>query len=162
MTKLVSTVCIDASKEATWAVLAKLEDISLWSEPVLSASCNDIGTRGIGSVRTCNLKGSMTITEQIVGWNEGNSLTYLAFNAPMMKSAKNTWSVTSQGGKSLLTSEAELVFKGGIFGRLLARLAAPAMRKMSQDGLAAFKYLVEHGHAYEGKHSTLPRAPVGC
>jgi hypothetical protein len=33
---------------------------------------------------------------------------------------------------------------------------------MGADALAAFKYLVENGKPYEGKHSSLPRVPVTC
>jgi uncharacterized membrane protein len=35
MIKLEASVCIEAPADIVWARLAKLEDIQLWSEPVL-------------------------------------------------------------------------------------------------------------------------------
>jgi hypothetical protein len=39
MIRLFASVCIEAPVEIVWARLAKLEDIRLWSESVLHASC---------------------------------------------------------------------------------------------------------------------------
>jgi hypothetical protein len=47
-------------------------------------------------------------------------------------------------------------------GKLLEPLMGLAMRRMAPNSLAAFKYLVENGRSYGGKHSTLPRAAVSC
>jgi hypothetical protein len=79
-----------------------------------------------------------------------------------MKRAVNRWSVMAHGEQSLLTSEAEVEIKGGMFGRILEPILAPLMRSMAPNALAGFKYLVEHGHPYEGKASELPRAPAIC
>jgi len=75
---------------------------------------------------------------------------------------EHRWSVLPQGERSLLTSEAELEFKGGIFGRALALVMAPLMRRMAPGALASFKYLVEHGQPYTGKAAQLPRASTSC
>jgi hypothetical protein len=81
---------------------------------------------------------------------------------PLMKRATNTWSVYPRGDKTLLTSRAELVLKGGIFGQFIEPVMMLMMRRMAPDSLAAFKYLVENGRPYAGKHSELPRAPISC
>jgi len=52
--------------------------------------------------------------------------------------------------------------KGGPFGRLLEPIMALAFRRMGSNSLAAFKYLVENGRPYAGKHSDLPRAAATC
>jgi hypothetical protein len=79
-----------------------------------------------------------------------------------MKRAVNRWSVIPQGAKSLLTSEAELVIEGGVFGKILEPILGPLIRRTAPNALAGFKYLVEHGHPYHGKASELPRAPATC
>jgi hypothetical protein len=162
MIKLSSSVCIEAPAGIVWAQLAKLEDIQLWSEAVLHASCDGAVSRGVGAERTCKLAGNRIIREQWVAWDEGRSFTYEGFGIPMMKHARNRWSVVPHGEKSLLTSEAELVIRGGVLGRMLEPILGPLMRRMAPNALAGFKYLVEHGHPHNGKASELPKASATC
>lgn len=162
MLKMIGTACINASSEKTWEVLSDIENMHQWSESVLSATCGDKAKRGVGAERTCKLKNNITIVERWVSWNEGSSFTYEGFNLPLVKSAKNTWSVVSDNGKTLLTTESVVILKGGIFGRILEPLMKLIAIKMGGDALAAFKYLVENDKPFDGKHSILPRVPVGC
>ena len=60
----------------------------------------------------------------------------------------------AKNGKTLLTTESEVVLKGGIFGKILEPLMLLISKKMGSDALSAFKYLVENGQPYEGKHSS--------
>jgi ligand-binding SRPBCC domain-containing protein len=162
MIKLIASVCIEAPAEAVWARLAKLEDIQLWSEVVVHARCTGALSQGVGAERTCELVGNRTIKERWVAWDEGRSFEYEGLGIPLMNRATNRWSVVPHGEQSLLISEAEVEIKGGVFGRLLEPLLAPLMRRMAPNALATFKYLVEHGHPYQGKASELPRAPATC
>ncbi len=162
MIKLNSSACIDATVESTWKILSQIENIDLWSEPIETSFCSGDISRGIGAERTCELKGNIAIHEKWIEWDEGKSFTYLGFNIPLTKSAKNTWSVISENGKTLLTSEVEIVLKGGIFGKLLEPLMHQMSKRMGANALAAFKYLVENERPYKGKYSSLPRAPITC
>ncbi|GAC1429885.1 MAG: hypothetical protein NVSMB65_03410 [Chloroflexota bacterium] len=162
MITLHASVCIEAPAERVWARLAALEDIALWSKPVLKARCDGTVSRGVGAERTCELVGHRTIRERWLAWDEGHSFTYEGSGIPLMKRAINRWSVLPHGENSLLTSEAELEIKGGAAGRLLEPLMGPLMRRMAPTALAAFKYLVEHGQPYDGKAADLPKAPAGC
>ena len=162
MIKLFASVCIDAPAETVWARLAKLEDIQLWAEPVVWARCEGTASREVGAERTCGLVGNRTIREHWVAWDEGRSFAYEGSGIPLMQRAVNRWTVVSHGEQSLLTSEAELQIKGGVFGRILEPILAPLMRRMAPNTLARFKYLVEHGHSYAGKVSDLPLAPSNC
>jgi hypothetical protein len=163
MIRLSGSVCIDAPADAVWARLAALEDIQLWSEPVLHASCDGQRSRGVGAERTCELAGHVTITERWVRWDEGRSFAYEGFGLPLVKRATNVWSVHPEGEhQSRLTSEAALELKGGFVGRLLEPIMVAMSRRLGSESLAAFKYLVEQGRPYAGRHSELPRAPVTC
>jgi hypothetical protein len=80
-----------------------------------------------------------------------------------VKRATNVWSVHPEGAnQSLFKTEAEVELKGGLFGRLLEPVMALAFRRMGSNSLAAFKYLVETGRPYTGRHSDLPRAAATC
>lgn len=162
MVKLFASVCIEAPAATVWTRLAQLEDIQLWSDAVLHARCEGARSRGVGAERTCELLGNRTIRERWVAWDEGRSFQYEGFGLPLVQRAVNRWSVLPQGEKALLTSEAEVEFKGGLFGRVLALALAPVMRRMAPRALAGFKYLVEHGQPYEGDAAKLPRAPASC
>jgi len=162
MIKLFASVCIEAPAPTVWASLAQLEDIQLWSEAVVHARCDGAVAQGVGAERTCELAGHVTITEHWVAWEEGQSFTYEGFGIPLMKRARNHWSVIPQGEKSLLTSEAVLEIRGGVFGRLLEPFLGPVLRRTAPHALAAFKYFVETGQPYAGKAAALPRAPVTC
>lgn len=162
MIRIVNSVCIEASSDSVWQALSNLESVTLWVEPILEARCSGVTRRGVGAERVCRLKGNMTIHEKWISWNEGNSFSYIGYGMPLIKSAKNTWSIKNENGKTLLTSDAEIEFKGGIFGRLLEFAMESVMRRMGPPTLSAFKYWVENGRPYEGKHASLPKAPITC
>ena len=128
------------------------------------AICESSGevSAGVGTERTCALNNKVTITERWVTWDEGNSYTYEGFNIPLVNSAKNKWSVKTENGKSLLTTESEVTLKGGVFGIMLEPLMKLMSTKMSTNALAAFKYLVENSRSFEGKHSILSKFPIVC
>jgi len=162
MIKLFASVCIEVPAEVVWAKLAQLEDIQLWSESVLWAKCEGAFSQGVGAERICEIAGNFTIREHWVAWDEGRSFKYEGFGIPMIKRAANQWSVFPKGEKSLLTSEAELEIKGGVFGRMIEPIMGVLMRRTASNALAPFKYFVEQGHPYAGKASDLPIAPATC
>lgn len=163
MIKLSTSVCVNAPAEIVWERLATLEDIPLWSKPVLRARCNGGVARGAGAERICELSGRLTIRERWTAWDEGRSFRYEGFGIPLVKRASNYWSVQAEGERrALLVSEAEIELKGGLLGRLLEPAMRASMRKMGVQSLAAFKFLVENGRPYEGPYSRIPPAPTGC
>lgn len=160
--KLKLTACIDAPKEKVWAVLSDLAAIHLWVAPVSSAECSGERNRGVGTVRVCGLRGNVKVKEEFTAWSEGHSFTYRASDVPMVKFATNQWSVESTNGKTLVTTESEVILKGGVLGGLLVPLMRLWSRKAGTESLAALKYLVENGHAYVDSPSRLPKAPLAC
>ena len=162
MIKITSSACINANIEDTWKTLSEVDNIYMWSEPVEKSFCSGKITRGIGTERTCILKGNITINEKWIDWNEGKSFTYIGYNLPFVRFAKNTWTVISKNHKTLLTSQAEIEVKGGFIGIAFEPILHFMTRRMGANAMAAFKYLVEEGKPYKGKHSSLARAPFTC
>jgi carbon monoxide dehydrogenase subunit G len=160
MLTMTRSACIDAPVEAVWAVLSDLDAIHVWVDSIRHSSCPE-QDRGVGAVRLCELKQG-TIRETILEWDEGRSFTYRGEGAPMMKHATNRWSVEPHGTQTLVTTTAEVVLKGGVFGVLLQPLVKLMAQRMGARSLASLKYLVEHGHAYRGARRGLAPAPVGC
>ena len=81
---------------------------------------------------------------------------------PLIERATNRWTLHSEDGKTLVVSEAKIVLKGGVLGRLLEPIMRRPMKAMGPRTLASLKYLVEKGTPYPSKHSTLPIGPVTC
>jgi carbon monoxide dehydrogenase subunit G len=160
MLKMTDSACIDAPAAAVWAVLSDLESIHVWVESIRHSHC-PAQRRGVGAMRVCELK-QATIHETIVEWDEGRSFKYRGEGAPMMKSATNRWSVEARGDQTLVTSTAEVVFKGGFLGSLLEPLVRTLAGRLGAQSLAALKYLVEHGHPYAGRARELGPAPALC
>jgi hypothetical protein len=157
-----SSVCIDAPLEQVWARLARLEDIRLWSEAIVEASCAEGREHGVGAERTCRLRGGIVIRERWVAWEEGRSFTYDGVGVPLVERARNTWSVHAEGERTLVVSEAQVVFKGGRVGRLLEALLSRQLRVVGRRSLAALKHLVETGQAASVPHARLAPAPTAC
>lgn len=165
MIRIRSTACIDAPASRVWSRLCALEEIPLWSAPVLSATCPTGYSNGVGARRVCLLRGNLEIRESWSEWsNEQRYFKYEAEGIPFVKRASNRWSVQAHNpSQSLLISEAEVELRGGGMSRLLLE---PTMEKrmivMGQQSLAALKHLVETGREFNGKHSSLPVPKGAC
>jgi Polyketide cyclase / dehydrase and lipid transport len=145
-----------------WTRLARLEDIRLWSEAIVDARCEGPVSSGVGAERTCDLRGGVTITERWLRWDEGHSFVYEGIGIPLVARAVNQWTVQAEGDQTLLLSRAEVVLKGGTFGRLLEPIVGYQFTRISPRTLAAFKYLVEHGQPPTIKHAKLPPPATAC
>lgn len=162
MIRLTNVGCIDAPVEKVWAVLADLEAVDRWVEPIKRAHCGKDKSYGVGASRVCELSNGLSVTEHWTEWEEGRSFAYEASGMPMVRRATNRWTLHSENGKTLVTSEAEIVLKGGLFSRPLEFLMRPMMKSLGPRTLAALSYFVEHGEPFTGKHKKLPLAPMNC
>lgn len=160
--KVKATICINAPKEEVWQVLSDVAAIHLWVAAIESAHCEGEQKRGVGTVRVCRLKGGNTIKERWIAWEEGHSFTYQAAKIALLKSAMNQWSVEAVDGKTLLTSEATVQLRGGVFSRLLEPLVYVWSKRLGAESLASLKYLVETGRPFTGKLSDLPAFSTTC
>lgn len=163
MIRMSASVCIEASADAVWRRLAKLEDIQLWAPGIRRATCEGSHSHGVGARRRCVLVSNLVIDERWTAWEEGRSFTYEGSGLPLVKRAINTWSIVpAPGGLSLLKTDALVELEGGVFGRCLESVMRLMFKRMGRSSLAAFKYLVEHGHPYSGRISDLPRGAATC
>jgi ligand-binding SRPBCC domain-containing protein len=162
MLRMTKTACVDAPLGVVWAHLARIDQIHLWIDMIHRSYVSGDCSAGIGAVRTCELRGDRRLHEHFVAWDEGVSFTYESRDAPMMKLARNRWSVRAEGDRTLVTSEAEMRFRGGPLGWLLGFLLVPLIRVLLPNPLAKFKFWVEHGRPYEGKAWKPPRPAPLC
>jgi carbon monoxide dehydrogenase subunit G len=156
------SVCVDAPVERVWAALSDLGSIHNWSPTIRHSYCVGTQSRGVDTVRVCELGGNVTITETMTDWQEGTSFTYVGTGLPLVKRARNHWRVEAQGARTLVTTVAEVELRGGAAGRVLEPVMRIMSRRMGPASLASLKYLVEHGTPYKGKATRLLPVPSGC
>jgi carbon monoxide dehydrogenase subunit G len=162
MMKLSASVCVDAPVSKVWSALSELEAIHTWSDSIHHSYCESENSRGVDAVRVCELNGNVKIRETIVAWEEGQSFTYVGQGIPLIRRAKNKWSVEERGRKTLVTSLAEVEIKGGILGRLLEPIMLLASKQLAYKSLGAFKYLVENDEPCKGKAKNTLSVPTIC
>lgn len=143
MITMSASVCIDAPAERVWELLARLEDIVLWSDSVLAAECPTGRARGVGAKRVCVFRGGVTLTEHWTAWDEGRGFSYEGSGLPMVRTARNTWTVEAIGDMTLLRTHAEVILRGSLLGWALQPLVQLQARRMGARSLGAFKHLVE-------------------
>lgn len=161
MLRLRNSVCIEASAECVWQYLSSVENIDHWVPAIRHAHCETDQRRGAGTVRICKLE-KFDVREEFLEWEEGRSFKYRGTGALMMAWATNRWTVEPVGEKTLVTSEAEVVVKGGVFGRLLEPLVYVAVCLGLPNSLAPLKHYVETGEPFKGNPRQLPKANVVC
>lgn len=161
MLHMKTSVCIEAPAERVWHCLSKVESIDQWVPAILHAHCETDQKRGAGTVRICELD-RFTMREEFLEWEEGRSFKYRGTGAPMMEWATNRWTVEPVGDRTLVTSEAEVVVKGGVFGRLLEPIFYLATRLGLPNSLAPLKYHVETGQPFTGNPRHLPVPDAVC
>jgi hypothetical protein len=154
--------CINATAAEVWDHLARLEDITIWSENVVEAVCDGERSRGVGAERRCRIGSGATIRERWLEWDEGRGFVYEGVGVSMVARARNRWTVIPAGEQAVLVSEAEVSLKGGIVSCIASRLVARQIERVGQRTLAAFKYFVEEGEAPQVRHSRLPAPSAVC
>ncbi len=161
MINLEVSICIEAPIGRTWRWLADLEAISLWSAAVLRARCP--GERsGVGAERICDLRGGVVLRERWLEWEEGRSFTYEGRGLPLVERATNRWVLTAAGERTLLTSSSTVRLKGGATGRLLDPAIRLFARRTAARSFLPFKFLVEHGRAFDPSCDELGRVASTC
>jgi hypothetical protein len=162
MIRMTDSVCVDAPVVSVWTALSELEAIQHWSPTIQRSRCVSDHARGVDAVRACELAGNVTVTETMTDWQEGESFTNVSVGIPLVKWARNRWSVEAQGMRTLVTTTSEVEFRGGAMGRLLEPIMRHMSRRMGEASLASFKFLVEQGTPYDGDAKKLLPIPAGC
>ena len=99
MITLHSSVCIDARAADVWDRLARLEDIRLWSEAIVTARCREGRAHGVGAERTCRLTSGVVIRERWLAWDEGRSFTYEGIGVPWSRARVTRGQFTPRASK---------------------------------------------------------------
>lgn len=162
MFRMTKSACVEAPASVVWAHLSRLDQIHLWIDVIHHSYMASEAACGVGAERVCELGGQRAVRERIVAWDEGCSFTYESTDAPMMTRARNTWSVRAEGDRTLVTTEAEMEFRGGWFGLVIGHILVPLLALALPNPIVKLKFWVENGRPFTGKASALPRPVATC
>lgn len=148
MLEIKRTVDINALVDDVWRTLAKLDDVSTWSRDVTKAHYSSSQERGVGAARVCEVSGLGTLIEQVVHWQEGETLAYEISGMPsIVTSAECSWHVERKNHyQTTLTVTMIIETRLGVIGALMEKFTlAPKLCATLGEAVAQFKYYVETG-----------------
>jgi uncharacterized protein YndB with AHSA1/START domain len=152
MSKVSTSVYIDAPSEAVWEVLADLGGISRWNPGVAQSRVTSERADGEGATRHCDLQNPRGyLEERAFNWRdgEGYSIDVTKSNFPIKRNVVD-FSIhpESDGTRAIVSVDYELRY--GPIGVLAdALLVRRQYRRGFNDLLAGLKYYVETGEVVD-------------
>ncbi|KZL15853.1 Polyketide cyclase / dehydrase and lipid transport [Pseudovibrio axinellae] len=150
---------INGSAAEVWEVLADFSAVDTWVPFVESSHIEGTVERGVGIERRCDIGKAGNISETVIDWQEGESLSYRVSGFGPMKGLLNKWTVVETSpSTSLVTVELRYKVKFGLLGRLLnfLVLARVLKKRVGSGAVMLLKKRVETGEVVRPR-----RAPVG-
>ena len=144
MSTVTRQIEINAPVEVVWEAIADFGGVYKWAPNVTSSYSTTEANEGVGAGRHCEVPGVGGIDEEIVDWKDGTSYKYQVENIGPIGKLVNEWSVTSDGNKSLVTTNASYRMRFGIIGAIMDRLIVRrSIRKAIAQGQSGLKGYVE-------------------
>ena len=150
MTTIRSEIAIAAPKEKVWETIADLGGIYKFHLAVNHSYYTSDKKDGIGAARVCEFTNGGAISETVVDWQDGRSLT-LSLNPlkkmpPFSTKSSGTLCVSERDGSAVVTMEMNYSLRFGILGRLMdAMMVRREFTKIVPKVLAGLKHHVETG-----------------
>ena len=95
------TVIINSAQKKVWEELSNIIGLSSWVMDVSNTVFLSKIKRGVGAVRKITFNDGNTIEEHIVGWRDGEYLSYIAVNGLPLRAYHATLSIERMDPKSV-------------------------------------------------------------
>jgi len=112
MVKITNQVQINAPKSKVWEIVSDFGNVSRWGPLVTQSATLSQNNKGLGAERSCEVLQLGRITEKVIGWDEGNSITIDVKGVPGVYSLVNQSKLSGEGDQTVVTSETEVDIKG--------------------------------------------------
>lgn len=112
MVKITNQVQINAPKSKVWEIVSDFGNVSRWGPLVTQSATLSQNNKGLGAERSCEVLQIGSITEKVIGWDEGNSITIDVKGVPGVYSLVNQSTFSGEGDQTVVTSETEVDIKG--------------------------------------------------
>lgn len=133
---------VDAPQERVWAMLADYGNVHRYTS-VVRASHHESGPEvGVGAVRQCSVSMGMKLHEEVVDWNEGESLTVKIESRMPTKNHFTTLRLEPVGDQTRLTMNTRYQTSGWALGRAMDAVMMRRFMKQSMN-----KFLTDFGQS---------------
>jgi len=153
MTVLENSIRIDAPPAKVWSVLSALDTLDQYDPVVKKSELVTQAKEGLGAARRCDLAPSGWFKEKVSEWDPDRSLAFELVECSLpVRRLKYRYTLTTEGGATVVLQRMEYELKFGLLGKLLNSLM---VRKKWDAGVKGFfaglKYYVETGRRPPGK-----------
>ena len=124
-TEFETTTTIEASPDKVWETLGDLEGISNWAAIITDSPVT--GANGVGAKRECTLFDGVVVKEEILGFDDGETLRYSIGGDLPVRNMVATWTLRAE-------SDATVAKSSFSFLRLLAVAAAMRLSRVASPG----------------------------
>jgi len=112
MVKISNQVQINAPKSKVWEIVSDFGAVSRWGPLVTQSATISQNNKGLGAERSCEVLQIGNITEKVIGWDEGNSITIDVKGIPGVYSLVNQSTLSGEGDQTVVTLETDVDIKG--------------------------------------------------
>ncbi len=100
--KVRDQVQINVPKSKLWEIISDFGNVSRWHPYITQSAITSSSNRGVGTERSSEGLQPGTLIEKVIGWDEGNSITYEMTVDPL---AMSMLSISGDGDQTLVTSD---------------------------------------------------------
>lgn len=153
MTVLENSIRINASPEKVWSVLSSLDVLDQYDPGIKKSEVVSPSKEGPGSARKCDLAPGGWFKERVAEWKPHETISFELFECTLpVRSLRHRYTLTREGGATLVRQRMEYELKYGPLGKLMD---AMMVRKKWDAGIKGFfaglKHYVETGKCPPGK-----------
>ena len=153
MTVLENSIRINASPDKVWSVLASLDTLDRYDPGVKRSEIVSPEQAGLGSARRCDLVPGGWFKEKVVVFQPNEVLSFELFECTLpVRRLKHSYTLSVEGGATLVRQRMEYALKFGLLGNLLDAIM---VRRKWDAGIKGFfvglKHYVETGQRSPGK-----------
>jgi ligand-binding SRPBCC domain-containing protein len=155
MTVLENSIRIDAPPEKVWAVLASLDVLDQYDPGIEKSEIISPERTGSGTSRRCDLAAGGWFKEKVVTFEPHRAISFELFECTLpVRRLRHDYTLTADGGCTLVRQRMEYELKMGLVGRLLD---AVMVRRKWDTGIKGFfsglKQYVEAKTGSDGSYS---------
>lgn len=154
MSRVSTSVYIDAPAEAVWAVLADLGGISRWNPGVAQSRVTSDQLEGEGATRHCELQNPRGyLEERAINWRDGEGYSIdLTDSSFPIKRNRVDFSIHPESDGTRAIVSVDYTLKYGPIGVVIdTLLVGRRYRRGFDDLLAGLKYHIETGKIVEDR-----------
>ena len=138
MPRIIDSIQVDATPEATWAALADFGGVYKYSPGVRHSRTTSPEPTGVGATRHCDLLPMGSVEERILSWDEGVGYSleiYDGERTPPFRHAHATFRVEPRGSGSAVHAEVDYALRFGPLGWLMDRVMVGRFLRRGFRGL---------------------------